>query len=106
MSSMYEDDISALYNLQRESFAPASTLHIELENGQLIAIGVYALLRQLAGITGIRFVYDEGIESMWGSDYNAASLVFFLDRAERLVKVTGYKIGSLVCHLQVSCFSP
>ncbi len=100
---MHGDDITALHYLQSESFAPASTLCIEPENGHVVAIQVYAPLGYYTGITGIRFVYDTGMESMWGSDYDAASLSFFLDSdcVEHLVKVRVYKIDSLVCHLQV-----
>ncbi|KAF4637822.1 hypothetical protein G7Y89_g243 [Cudoniella acicularis] len=99
--SMCKGDIAALYGLQRESFAPASTICIKPENGLLIAIKVYSPLGYCAGITSIQFIYDTGLESTWGSvDEDAASLTFFLDGAEQVVKVTVYKIDSLVCHLQ------
>jgi hypothetical protein len=98
---MHDDDITALHNLQSESFAPASMLCIKPENGRVVVIKVYAPLGWCTGITGIGFVYDTGIESMWGSDYDAASLSFFLGREEHLVNVRVYKINSLVCHLQV-----
>jgi len=99
---MHDEDITALHNLQSESFAPASTLYIKPENGRVVAIKIYAPLGLNTGITGIRFVYDTGIESMWGSDYDAASLSFFLDGREHIVNVKVYKVDSLVCHLQVS----
>src|ERR1700710_118273 len=101
MPSMVEDDITALHNLQSKSFAPASTLSIRPENGHLVGIKVYAPLGPCTGITGIRFVYNTGIESMWGSDYDTASLSFFLHDLEHLVNIRVYKTGSLVCHLQV-----
>ncbi len=103
MPSMHDDDITALHYLQIESFAPASTLCMKPENGRVVAIQVYTPLGYYAGITGIRFVYDTGMESMWGSDYDAASLSFFLDSdcVEYIIKVRVYKIDALVCHLQV-----
>ncbi|RDL40331.1 uncharacterized protein BP5553_00310 [Venustampulla echinocandica] len=98
--SMHEDDMAALHKLQRKSFAPASIHCVNSGNGQLVGIKVYSPLGYCAGITGIGFVYDTDFESIWGSADDVASLVFFLDKAERLVTVTVYKIGSLVCHLQ------
>jgi len=96
---MYDEDTIALHNLQSESFASASTLYIKLENGCVVAIKVYAFLGLYVGITGIWFIYDIGIESMWGFDYDAASLLFFFDGGEHIVNVKIYKIDSLVCHL-------
>ncbi|KAF4637138.1 hypothetical protein G7Y89_g928 [Cudoniella acicularis] len=100
--SLHEKDIAALYQLQRQFFAPASFISIEPENGRLIAITVYSPIGRGAGVTGIRFIYDTGLESMWGSADDAASLAFFLDRSERLIGVSIYKVGTVVCHLKVS----
>ena len=97
-----KDNIAALHKLQSRSFAPASTHCVNPEKRQLIAIKVHSPLRCSASITSIGFIYNTGAESMWGSANNAASLVFFLDQAEQLVKTTVYKIKSLVCYLQVS----
>ncbi|ESZ99101.1 hypothetical protein SBOR_0511 [Sclerotinia borealis F-4128] len=75
--SIHEDDITALYQLQTASFAPASFHCIGQEKGILIAIKVYSPLGHSAGITGIGFVYDTGIETIWGYIHDSASLVFF-----------------------------
>lgn len=98
--TIYEGDIAALHEVQRESFAPVSTLCIAPANGQLIGLKVYSALGSSAGVTGIGFLYDEGVEDTLGSADNA-SLAFFLD-GERLIKVTAYRSGSLICHLEVS----
>ncbi|TGO35276.1 hypothetical protein BHYA_0164g00200 [Botrytis hyacinthi] len=98
--SMLGDDIIALHDLQYNSFAPASALHIKPENGTLIAIKVYSPLGFCAGIRGIEFIYNTGIRSTWGSDYDTASLSFFLHDSESLVKIKVYKINSVVYHLQ------
>jgi hypothetical protein len=99
--SICQDDVAALYNLQKSSFAPASIHCVDPEKGSLVALKVYSRLGYRAGITGVGFVDDTGAERVWGSTDEAASLVFFLSKAERLVRVTVYKIDSLVCHLQV-----
>lgn len=102
---MHEDDIKALHQIQSRLFAPASTHSLNLDYGRLIGIKVYGPLGYCAGITGIGFVYDTDVESVWGDVHDASSLIFFLDTTERLVAVTIYKIGSSVHHLQVSHFS-
>lgn len=99
---MLDDDIVALHELQNNSFTPASTLYIKPENGNLIAIKVYSPLGFCAGIRGIEFIYDTGIRSTWGSDYDTASLSFFLCDTEHVVRIKVYKINSVVYHLQVS----
>jgi hypothetical protein len=101
---IHEDDIAALYKMQSQSFSPASFHCVDPEKGSLAMIKVYSPLGSSAGITGIGFVYHTGTESLWGSADDAASLAFFLDQAERLARITVYKINSLVCHLQVSHF--
>jgi hypothetical protein len=101
---IHTDDITALYTLQMDSFAPASTHYIDPQNGRLAAIKVYSPLGYCAGITGIGFVYDTGVERTWGSVDNAASLVFFLDGVEQLSRVKVYKENSLAYHLQVRHF--
>ncbi|KAM0311465.1 hypothetical protein ACHAO8_007169 [Botrytis cinerea] len=98
--SMLDDDIVALHELQNNSFTPASTLYIKPENGSLIAIKVYSPLGFCAGIRGIEFIYDTGIRSTWGSDYDTASLSFFLCDTEHVVRIKVYKINSVVYHLQ------
>ena len=98
---MLDDDIATLHNLQSKSFTPASTLYITPENGSLVAIKIYAQLGYNAGIMGIRFLYDTGKETLWGSEYDAASLAFFLQEGEYLIKVRVYKTSSLVSNLQV-----
>ncbi|EMR85594.1 hypothetical protein BcDW1_5834 [Botrytis cinerea BcDW1] len=100
--SMLDDDIVALHELQNNSFTPASTLYIKPENGNLIAIKVYSPLGFCAGIRGIEFIYDTGIRSTWGSDYDTASLSFFLCDTEHVVRIKVYKINSVVYHLQKS----
>jgi hypothetical protein len=74
---------------------------VDPEKGSLVALKVYSRLGYRAGITSVGFVDDIGAERVWGSTDKAASLVFFLSKAERLVRVTVYKIDSLVYHLQV-----
>ncbi|KAL5330349.1 hypothetical protein ACEPPN_003876 [Leptodophora sp. 'Broadleaf-Isolate-01'] len=101
--TIYEGDIAALHEVQRESFAPVSTLCIAPANGQLIGLKVYSALGSSAGVTGIGFLYDEGVEDTLGSADNA-SLAFFLD-GERLIKVTAYRSGSLICHLEFTTTS-
>jgi len=98
---MLDDDIATLHNLQSKSFTPASTLYLKPKNGSLVAIKIYAQLGYCAGVMGIRFVYDTGIETLWGSEHDAACLTFFLQEGEYLIKVRVYKTGSLVCNLQV-----
>ena len=66
-----------------------------------MGIKVYSALGPFAGISGIGFFYDTGVEHTLGSAGNA-SLAFFLDGVERLVKVTAYKHGSVILHLEVS----
>lgn len=101
MPFMADKDITDLHNLQSKSFAPASTLCMKPENGHLVAIQVYAPLRFFAGITGIRFIYNTSVESLWGSDDDTASVSFFLRENEHIVGVKVYKIGSKILHLQV-----
>ncbi|CAD6443495.1 cc809fd8-7ac7-4113-8ffe-9b05e6c1daf7 [Sclerotinia trifoliorum] len=98
--SIHQDDVAALYRLQSTSFALASTHFIDQGKRILVAIKVYSPLGCSAGITGIGFVYDTGTETVWGSTHDAASLAFFLDVQERLIKITVYKVDSLVCQLQ------
>lgn len=100
--SMHRVDIDALHKLQRETFAPASELRTQSTNGQMVVIKVHSPLGHCAGINAIEFVYNTGHATYWGCAADATSLAFFLDRAERLVKVTVYKIGSVVYHVQVS----
>jgi hypothetical protein len=78
---------------------PASMLYIKPENGRVVAIKVYTPLRWCTDITGIRFVYNTGIKSIWSFNYNTASLSFFLNSEEYLVNIRVYKINSLVYHL-------
>jgi hypothetical protein len=99
--SIYEGDIATLHELQRGSFAPVSTLCIAPANGQLMGIKVYSALGPSAGVNGIGFLYDTGVEHTLGSADNA-SLAFFLDGVERLVKVTAYRRGSVILHVEVS----
>jgi hypothetical protein len=99
--SLCDSDIAALYQLQRESFTPTSTIRIAPTNGHLIAIRVYSQLGARAGINAIQFVYDTGLEPLWGCADDAASLSFFLDKEERLIEATIYKVGSVVYHIQV-----
>ena len=99
--SLSGGDISALYELQQESFAPLSTMRIEPKNGDLTVIRVYSQLGIRAGINAIQFIYDTGFAPLWGCADDAASLSFFLDKEERILEVTVYKIGSVVCHVQV-----
>ncbi len=98
--SIYESDITTLHELQGGSFAPVSTLCIVPENGQLMGIKVYSALGPSAGVNGIGFLYDTGVEHTLGSSDNA-SLAFFLDGVERLVKVRAYRLGSVILHLEV-----
>ncbi|TEY48015.1 hypothetical protein BOTCAL_0299g00100 [Botryotinia calthae] len=100
--SMLDDHIVALHKLQSNSFVPASTLYIKPENGNLIAIKVYSPLGRYPGIRGIEVIYDTGIRSTWGSDYDTASLSFFLRDSEHLVRIKVYEINSVVYHLQKS----
>ncbi|KAF7955725.1 hypothetical protein EAE96_004649 [Botrytis aclada] len=99
--SMLDDDIIALHDLQNNSFATASALYIKPENGNLVAVKVYSPLGFCAGIRGIEFIYNTGMRSTWGSDYDTASLSFFLHDSEHLVKIKVYKINSVVYHLQL-----
>jgi hypothetical protein len=98
--SIYKDDRLALSEIQRSSFAPALTLLIEPKKGNVIAIKVYSALGRCAGISGIGFVYDTGVESTLGSTYNIASLVFFIDKAEHLVQITVFTLQG-----RISCLS-
>ena len=103
---IHDDDIAALHKMQSESFAPASAYLMDPDKGSLVTIKIYSSLGRAAGITGIGFVYHTGTESRWGSVEDTAALSFFLDGRERLVKITVYKIDSLVCHLQVGYSHP
>lgn len=98
---MYEKDIAALYQLQRQAFTPASYICIEPKNGHLIAIIICSQLGLEAGITGIRLCYSTGVENSWGLVDSTASLAFFLREGESLTKVDVYKTGSVVRHLRV-----
>jgi len=100
--TLLPDDVTALHALQRASFAPASTHSHDSRNGRLAAIKVYSPLGWRAGITGVVFAYDTGVESVWRSVDDAASLAFFIGEKEQLVKVIVYRYGSLVCHMLVS----
>lgn len=100
--SLCGSDISALCELQKKSFAPASSLHIEPAKGSLITIKVFSQLGSYAGINAIQFVYNSGARTLWGSTNSSASLSFFLDKTERVTEVTVYKIGSIVYHVKVS----
>lgn len=102
--SLSGSDMSALCELQKKSFAPASSLHMEPEKGSLIAIRVFSQLGSHAGINAIQFVYSTGPGTPWGSTDSSASLSFFLDKTERVTQVTIYKIGSIVHHIQVSYY--
>ncbi|TGO12319.1 hypothetical protein BTUL_0090g00100 [Botrytis tulipae] len=53
-----------------------------------------------AGIRDIEFIYNTGIRSTWGADYDAASVSFFLQDFEHLAKFVVYKVNSVVYHLQ------
>ncbi|KAF8847836.1 hypothetical protein BDZ45DRAFT_811261 [Acephala macrosclerotiorum] len=97
---LHEKDISSLRNFQQDSFAPASSIYIDPQNGRLVAIAVFSSLGRRAGITGIKLIYDTGMDQSWGSADDAASLAFFLGHTERLVRIRSYKMGSLVCHLE------
>ncbi|KAF7921795.1 hypothetical protein EAE99_007558 [Botrytis elliptica] len=88
--SMLDDDIVALHELQNNSFAPASTLYIKPETGNLLC----------TGITGIDFICNTCIRRTCGSDYATASLSFFLQEFEYLGRIKVYKINSVVYHLQ------
>lgn len=101
--SVYSDDIATLHKLQRISFMPASTLCLEPQRGQLIAVKVYSPLGFHAGVTGIGLIYDTNLETTWGLSADVASSTFFLGETEQLIKATVYKTGSLVCHLEVGC---
>jgi hypothetical protein len=100
--SLSGGDIAALSDLQKETFAPLSAMRIEPTDGCLIAIRVYSQLGSRAGINAIQFVYDTGLEPLWGCADDAASLSFFLDKHERVIEVTVYKTESVVYHVQVS----
>ncbi|PVH75964.1 hypothetical protein DL98DRAFT_373857, partial [Cadophora sp. DSE1049] len=97
---MHEEDIAALYQLQRQAFAPASYICVEPKNGHLIAIIICSQLGPEAGITGIRLCYSTGVENSWGSVDSTASLAFFLREGESLTEVDVYKTGSVVRHLR------
>ena len=47
------------------------------------------------------FFYNTGVEIIWDSMDNAASLVFFLDEGELFIKINVYKENSAVNHLQI-----
>ncbi|KAH8807076.1 hypothetical protein F5884DRAFT_788462 [Xylogone sp. PMI_703] len=96
---MEANDVASLRRLQRESFVPASTLCMR---PSLTAIHVYSPLGTNSGITGIQLVHYAGSKQTWGSTYDAASMSFFVNKKEKIVQITVYKIGSLVCHLQLS----
>ncbi|KAF7853295.1 uncharacterized protein EAF02_011949 [Botrytis sinoallii] len=80
---MLDDDIIALHDLQNNS---------EWQSCRN--------LRFCAGIRGIEFIYNTGIRSTWGSDYDTASLSFFLQEFEYLGRIMVYNINSVVYHLQ------
>lgn len=106
---MCGSDVLALYELQKESFAPASSLHIEPANGPLVGVKVFSQLGLHAGINGIQFMYGTGPGTLWGYSDDSASLSFFLDKTERITEVTVYRTGSKVYHVQVSlhaCYLP
>lgn len=96
-----DSDITTLHKLQREQFAPASTVHIDPINGHLEAIKVYSQLGFGAGINGMQFVYDTGLVTSWGYVEDSVSIPFFLDKTERIVEVTVYQMDSKVRHIQV-----
>ena len=99
---LLEEDVIRLCKLQSKCFAPASIHHLYPGKRSLTAIKVYSPPRYGTGITGVGFIDNAGVENIWGSKYDAASLVFFLDSAEQVVKIRVYKIDTLVCSLQVS----
>jgi hypothetical protein len=96
--SMHQEDIDSLYEIQGTSFIPASFHHIDQQ--ALFAIKVYSSATP-AGINGIGFVQDTGVESIWGSSDESCSSIFFFDKTEQLIGIRVYKIGARVCHLQV-----
>ena len=100
-----DGDIAGLYNLQKGSFAPASTLCIEASRGHLMGIRVYCQAGSRASINGIQFVYDSGPAAIWGCSDDAVSLALFLDKEEHIVEVTVFKVGSVVYHVQVSWYA-
>ena len=61
---IHEDDIASLCKMQSESFVLASAYYMDLEKGSLTIIKVYSPLGNSAGISGIRFVYHTGTESI------------------------------------------
>ncbi|PQE26243.1 hypothetical protein CJF30_00000989 [Rutstroemia sp. NJR-2017a BBW] len=89
--SMHQEDIDSLYELQGASFVPASLHHIDQQ--ALFAIKVYSSLCP-AGINGIGFVQNTGVESLWGSSDESCSSIFFFDKTERLIGIKVYKIGA------------
>lgn len=95
------NDITALDALQKASFAPASTHSIDTTTRRLVAIKVYGPLGWRAGVTGVVFAYDIGVESVWGSINDAASVTFFVGEEEKVVKAVVYMDKSVVFHIQV-----
>ncbi|PQE17316.1 hypothetical protein CJF31_00005733 [Rutstroemia sp. NJR-2017a BVV2] len=89
--SMHQEDIDSLYEIQGASFVPASLHHVDQQ--ALFAIKVYSSFSP-AGINGIGFVQDTGVESLWGSSDESCSSIFFFDKTERLIGIRVYKIGA------------
>ena len=49
----------------------------------------------------MQFVYDNGLGALWGCADDAASLAFFLSKAERIEKIIVYKMDSVAYHVEV-----
>lgn len=102
--SFFERNIVNLHSLHRVTFAPFSMSRVAPGIGQLVGFKVYSALGSSAGIPGVGFLYDTGVEDTIGLPDNA-SLAFFLYGAETLAKVAAYRDGSKICHLEVSYLS-